>query len=108
MSTIIYTVTVFIQYRSVEEDWLAWMKNEHIPAIKQAGATEALLIHRDPENENDIGITYDIQYKFDDRGKFETYIEQHAPALRRESYEKFPLTDGFKYSRTSGIVIETL
>lgn len=105
MTQIAYTVFCTIRYKTMEQDWLDWMQNGHIAEVIQCGASGAELIRHDPETEGQSSMTYEIRYKFDSRGKFEEYLEQHAPRLRRDGYERFPVEDGFQYRRTVGEII---
>lgn len=106
MPKIAYTVTCAIAFRSREEEWLDWMKNTHMGAVRAAGASAAQLVRLDPGPDVHTPITtYEIRYEFDNRGKFEEYLETHAPRLRRESLERFPVEEGFKYHRTAGEIV---
>lgn len=105
MTQIAYTVIATISYKSKAEEWLDWLKNGHIDDVIKGGAESAEIVRLDHETEGQADTTYEIRYKFKDRGIFEEYIEKHAPALRQEGYEKFPSTDGFKYHRTTAEII---
>jgi len=102
---IAYTVICTVRYKSKAEEWLAWLRGGHIAEVLKCGASSAEVVKLDTDAD-DKPVTYEIRYKFDSRGKFEEYIEQHAPRLRREGYELFPPEDGFLYSRTSGDVLD--
>ncbi len=107
MTAIAYTVICTVQYKSKEEEWLAWLKNGHTAEVIKCGASSAEIVRMDPEHDGAApGATYEIRYKFDSRGIFEEYLEKHAPRLRREGYELFPPADGFLYRRTSGEILE--
>lgn len=105
MSEIAYSVICTIRYKTMEQEWLDWLRGGHIAEVIACGASSAELIKLDPESEGQTGTTYEIRYKFKDRGTFEQYLEKHAPRLRREGYERFPVEDGFQYRRTVGEVI---
>ena len=51
---------------------------------------------------DDEVLTYEIRYVFESREKFQTYESDHAPRLRAEGKELFPLDQGISYQRTTG------
>jgi len=59
---IIYNVTCNLHPRMAEE-WLAWMKEEHIPEVMQSGCfTECKILKLLTEAEDNDGVNYAIQY----------------------------------------------
>lgn len=105
MSEIAYTVTCTVTYKTLEQDWLDWIGG-HMDEVVAAGAQSAELIKRDHETDAQVETVYEIRYKFKDRGSFDEYLENHAPRLRRDSHEKFPVEDGFHYQRNVGEVLK--
>jgi len=105
MAKIIYTVTCRIDYPSQEEEWLKWIKEEHMAKVLSYGAESAQIIRRDPESDSAAGVYYDVFYWFAERSTYETYINDYAPKLRRESIELFPPSNGFHYTRFAGELI---
>ena len=106
MTQITYTVSVSIMFESKAEEWLEWLKNGHIDDVRKGGAASAEIVKLDPHDEAQRETIYEIRYRFADRSTFDDYLENHAPRLRREGLEKFPLEDGFKYSRSVGEILE--
>ena len=49
--------------------------------------------------------TFEIRYLFASRAAFEEYEREHAPRLRREGLEKFPLELGLTYHRRTGEIV---
>lgn len=85
---IIYNVTINVE-KEVEESWLAWMKEVHIPDILATGffhEHKILRLLNETENE---GETYAVQYFTDELDKLEKYMTEEAPRLRDEHYKKF-------------------
>lgn len=105
MTQIAYTVIVSIRYQTKIDEWLEWMRGGHIDEVIKGGADSAEIVRLDPEHESQPEVIFEVRYKFKDRGTFETYLENHAPRLRREGLERFPLADGFHYKRSVGEII---
>lgn len=106
MTPIAYTVSTTIMYESKAQEWLNWLRNGHIDDVLKSGAESAKIIRLDPLDDNQRETTYEVHYIFPNRKIFEIYLEKHAPRLRAEGLEKFPLEDGFRYHRTIGEVLE--
>ena len=89
---VVYEVNLSID-REIERDYRAWL-DEHVRRILALpGFTGARLFRRDPADEgrSDEGrVHLTVQYALVDRAALEAYLEQHAPALRREGLERFP------------------
>ncbi|WP_417613246.1 DUF4286 family protein [Owenweeksia hongkongensis] len=83
----IYNVTVNID-KSVHDEWLAWMKDTHIPDVMSTGMfVSNRILHVMVEEE--AGITYSIQYEVKDMETLKLYHEMYAPKLQAEHTEKF-------------------
>lgn len=83
----IYNVTVNID-KSAHEEWLAWMKETHIPDVMSTGmflSNRILQVMVEEES----GITYSIQYEVKDMETLKLYHEMYAPKLQQEHTEKF-------------------
>ncbi len=84
----IYNVTIKISL-SIEQEWLAWMKNEHLDEVIATGMFDkySFLELIDPADED--SKTYIAQYFTDGEDRYNQYIEHFAPALRQKGYELF-------------------
>jgi len=86
---IIYNVTCNIP-ETLEEEWVHWMKNIHIPEViateKFTGFKMLKLLSSVEGNE---GINFAIQYYCHSLEDYESYISEHAEALRNKTLEKF-------------------
>ncbi|HEY4800314.1 MAG TPA: DUF4286 family protein [Bacteroidia bacterium] len=82
----IYNVTITLE-SEIHTDWLAWMKEKHIPDVMQTGIflenKMCKLFTDEPE------ITYAIQYTFRKMDDLARYQKEFAPALQKELAEKF-------------------
>lgn len=58
---IVYNVTLIIDH-SVHEEWLQWMKEEHIPEVLATGKFLDNKMMKIMEDHNPDGVSYAIQY----------------------------------------------
>jgi len=88
-SMYIYNVTVNVD-ESILNDWLWWMKNEHIPDVM---ATGRFIEHRFLKllsvQEDETGSTYAIQYLAETLGHIESYLQTEAPALQKKHIDRY-------------------
>ncbi|WKK85426.1 DUF4286 family protein [Marivirga arenosa] len=85
---IIYNVTVNVE-KDIEESWVKWMKEKHIPDILATGFfNDHRMLRLLNETEGD-GETYAIQYFTDELDNLERYMMDEAPRLRDEHIKKF-------------------
>lgn len=80
----IYNVTINIE-ESAHDEWLDWMKNEHIPDMLSTGKFIKALMTKVMVEEEMGGITYSIQYTTDSKATLEKYYEENADELRSKS-----------------------
>jgi hypothetical protein len=85
---IIYNVTSNID-ESIHQQWLTWMKEEHIPQVLATGKFEKATLVRVLVEEEMGGVTYSVQYKTNSRTALEAYYKEDAPKLRSEALKKF-------------------
>ncbi len=85
---IIYNVTVNIN-EEVHEEWVAWMRDVHIPDVM---ATGFFVEHRFAKvllTQNEGGVTYSIQYLCKSMADLQIYQGSHAPRLQADVQAKF-------------------
>lgn len=85
---IIYNVTVKVE-PTVANQWLQWMRSEHIPAIMNTGCFTSFRIVRLLEVDDSEGPTYAIQYNAESKADYNRYMEVYASALRKQSFDKW-------------------
>lgn len=95
-----YTVRCTINKPETAESWLAWLTCAHIQDVLDAGATRAEIFEM--ETVAVEARTFEIRYRFDSVESFLEYERSHAPRLRAEGLEKFPLEMGLEYTRSTG------
>ncbi|MDA8819147.1 DUF4286 family protein [Schleiferiaceae bacterium] len=84
MSEHIYNVTVVVN-PVVEERWLKWMREEHIPNVMDTGLFSSFLFTQVfPEQEQDHP-SYSIQYRAADLESIKLYMQMYADELRAKS-----------------------
>lgn len=82
-SNIIYNVTLHVAH-SVHDAWLLWMKQKHILNVMSSGCFSEYRILRLLQTDETAGITYAMQYTAQNMDMYNRYINNFAPAMRRE------------------------
>lgn len=85
---IIYNVTIKV-HASINEDWLYWLKEEHIPDVISTGCFTHAVILRLMEVDETEGPTYAVQYHAESKGLYNNYIENHAALMRQKGFDKW-------------------
>lgn len=85
---IIYNVTIKVQ-ESIKQDWLYWLKNEHIPDVVCTGCFTHATVLQLLEVDDSEGPTYAVQYFSESKGLYNNYIENHAAGMRQKSFDKW-------------------
>ena len=85
---IIYNVTIKIS-KSIADNWMQWLKEEHIPEVTGTGCFTTANILQLLEIDDDEGPTYAIQYFAESREKYDFYIENFAGLMREKSFQKW-------------------
>ena len=85
---IVYNVTVGVD-KSIEAEWLVWMRESHIPKVMQTGKFVGqqilkVLTHDDPQSSS-----YAVQYTAMDMQQLQEYLDRFAPELRKDVKDKF-------------------
>lgn len=85
---ILYNVTIKIA-RDNEEEWLHWMKSDHIPEVMKTGMFTGFHVCRLLEQAEDEDTTYVIQYRCENKEKLDHYFKHFAPALRAQHDSRY-------------------
>ncbi|WP_143959182.1 DUF4286 family protein [Litoribacter populi] len=85
---ILYSVTVNID-NSVEQQWLDWMKTEHIPDVMATGMFCEYKFYRLLHETEDGGVNYSVQYFADHIDRIEQYQKEFATELQQEVKKRF-------------------
>ena len=85
---IIYNVTIKV-HSSIQNEWLAWLKEEHIPDVLGTACFTGAIILRLLETDDSEGPTYAIQYQAESKALYNRYIEKFAASMRQKSFDKW-------------------
>lgn len=85
---IIYNVTINVD-PSIHEEWLSWMKTDHIAKVLATGHFKEAKFSKILIEEELGGITYSVQYRAHSRESLQNYYQNHADNLRLEVLNKF-------------------
>ena len=85
---IIYNVTTKVHF-AIQREWLAWLKEEHIPDVLNTGCFTSTNILQLLETDDTEGPTYAIQYKAESKALYNQYIEKHAADLLQKSFDRW-------------------
>lgn len=86
---IIYNVTINVE-DEVQQEWVSWMKETHIPQVMETGFfTEFRFSKLLTRQHDETGTTYVIQYLCRNMNDYDQYQADHAPALQQETQKLF-------------------
>ena len=85
---ILYNITVKVDH-DVHDDWFRWMKEVHIPDVMNTGLFVENKICRLLSVDEEDGITYAFQYFCQNLKDFDTYQQNHAPALKADHAQRY-------------------
>jgi len=84
-----YSVTISLD-KGIEEEWLTWMKEIHIPEVMETGYFLSFQIQQllDPIVDPAMA-TYNVQYLCESMEKYQKYENEEAPILRKSHQERY-------------------
>jgi hypothetical protein len=86
---IVYTVTSDVEAHAAPE-WLAWMRNSHIPEVLATGCFSGCRIAELEEPAPPPGyVTFVCEYTAPTAAILARYLEQFAPALRQSATARY-------------------
>lgn len=85
---IIYNVTVNVEH-DVHDEWLAWMRQTHIPEVLSCGIFTESRMFKILGDEESGGTSYAIQYLCPTLNDYHRYRDEFAPALQKAALDKF-------------------
>ncbi|WP_373495402.1 DUF4286 family protein [Aquiflexum sp.] len=94
---ILYNVTVNIE-KEVEQDWVLWMKNIHIPDVLATGMFSENRFYKILHDSEDGSVNYSVQYFSDSMEKVMEYQKKFSQKLQEDVKSKFQ--DKFVVFRT--------
>lgn len=85
---LIYNVTIGID-KEIEQEWLDWMKAEHIPDVMNTGMFLEHRFYRILTHDDENTVSYCVQYYTDDIVKVRNYLDNFAPGLVEKHKAKY-------------------
>jgi hypothetical protein len=85
---IVYNITIKIDPH-IENEWVNWQREEHIPEVLATGLFTDHKLFRLLEQDEADGITYVIQYYTPSLANYKKYIEEFATTLRKKAFERW-------------------
>ena len=85
---IIYNVTVKTE-KEIAKDYLKWQKEKHLNDMMNTGLFSDYRLCRLMDEEESDGVTFVIQYHCDSIENYQSYMNEHAPEMRKRSLAKF-------------------
>lgn len=84
----LYNVTVKVDY-SIQEQWVLWMKNEHIPEVMSTECFVDYTFAKLLDIDDTEGPTFSCQYKAASKADYNRYIELYSTTLRQAGLDKW-------------------
>ncbi len=84
----IYNVTLKIDH-SIHEEWVKWMREEHLPDVMKTGCFEKYQFVKLLEVDESEGPTYAAQYFAISKAQYNRYIDMYAAKLRQDGMNKW-------------------
>ena len=85
---VLYNVTVGID-PEIENEWLSWMKENHIPDVMATGMFVENKIFRVLTQQDEETISYSVQYYAQTMADVEKYLNEFAPKLVEEHMKRY-------------------
>lgn len=79
---LIYNVTTNVN-EYIRQEWVDWMRNEHIPRMLETGKFSKALMSRVLVKEQMGGITYSVQYHTQNKAVLKQFYLEDAPTLSK-------------------------
>lgn len=98
MPKLLYTVRATCRDIPQRGRFLSWLAPEHVLAVQAGGAESVRIVLPDRATATAPAVV-ETQYVFPSRKAFDTYVRDHAPALRADGLKHFPPESGVTYER---------
>ncbi len=84
----LYVVIIAVE-NSRREEWVRWMRDEHIGHVLDTGCFNDATFVRDKDADTPTHSGYRILYRASDMQAFERYQREFGPALRDDHVRRF-------------------
>lgn len=98
MPTLLYTVRATCPTLHVRGRFLSWLTPNHVAEVMKGGATAVRIVLPDRDGDSAPAVV-ETQYVFPSRKALESYLRDHAPALRIDGLKHFPPESGVAFTR---------
>lgn len=105
MEMVAYTVWARFDDPVARAEFGAWLRQEHIGRVIDAGAAEADLLEH-PATQADPGGAIEVRYLFASVQALADYLEHRMPTLRGETLKRFGHVPGIRYERVDARVVD--
>lgn len=85
---LLYNETIGVD-KDIEEQWLQWMKERHIPTVIKTGMFVSYKMYKVLHDQEDGTISYSVQYFAKSIDHIQQYLEVFAPVLMEEHRKRF-------------------
>lgn len=85
---IVHNVTIKI-IPEIEDEWLQWQQQVHIPAIMALGLFSEWKLFKLLEQDDTEGSTYVLQFFAPSIAQYERFMNEHATAMQQQSFNKW-------------------
>jgi hypothetical protein len=85
---LVYNITLKVAF-AIADEWLTWQQEEHIPEIMATGKFDSYKFFRLLDQDETDGPTYIVQYFTTSRDRYQQYINEYAPGLRKKATDKW-------------------
>ncbi len=85
---IVYNVTTKVT-PAIQQQWLQWIKEEHIPDIINTGCFTNATVLQLLETDDSEGSTFTVQYFAESKALYNNYMEKHAAIMRQKAFDKW-------------------
>ena len=85
---LLYNVTVKVDHQ-IKDDWVLWMQETHVPDVMATACFLSVKLNKLLYLDDEVGVTYAIQYIAPHQEAFEDYQKNHAPRLQQEHIERY-------------------
>jgi hypothetical protein len=99
MPTTTYTITATFEDHSVAEEYIEWIKSEHVAAVLSAGATDVEVVRQD-----DPAWVVEARYHFASRDALSQFELGDAARLQQAEVRRFAPARGAQFTRATGTV----
>lgn len=101
----IYNVTVHVEPK-VENDWLEWMKEVHLPEMIATGKFIEAKLFKVITDQNQGGVSYATQYLCNSVVEYKAYLKENAATLQQKASDRFGNTILAFRTQLEEIVVE--